>query len=126
MKNIFSSTIIASSLLFSGMFMISGCNKKKDTIAKIYVRDATNQGVPGCQVVLYGKSTENKPANVNLFDTTQTNSSGEAIFNMNDVYKKGMAGVAILNIDAKKNGLHGEGIIKVEEEVTSEATVFIQ
>ena len=126
MKNIFSSTIIASSLLFSGMFMISGCNKKKDTIAKIYVRDATNQGVPGCQVVLYGVSTENKPANVNLFDTTQTNSSGEAIFNMNEVYKKGMAGVAILNIDARKNGLIGQGIIKVEEEVTSEATVYIQ
>lgn len=126
MKNIFSSTIIASSILFSGMFMISGCNKKKDTIAKIYVRDAANQPVSGCQVVLYGVSTENKPANVNLFDTTQTNSSGEAIFNMNEVYKKGMAGVAILNIDARKNGLIGQGIIKVEEEVTSEATVYIQ
>jgi hypothetical protein len=63
---------------------------------------------------------------VNLYDTTQTNSSGEAIFNLNDVYKKGMAGVAILNIDARKNGLKGEGIIKVEEEVTSEATVYIQ
>ena len=106
--------------------MISGCNKKKDTIAKILIRDASNQPVSGCQVVLYGKSTENKPANVNLYDTTQTNSSGEAIFNLNDVYKKGMAGVAILNIDAKKNGLNGEGIIKIEEEVTSEATVFIQ
>lgn len=105
---------------------MAGCNKKKDTIAKIFVFNAANQPVDGCQVVLYGQSTENKPANVNLFDTTQTNSSGEAIFNMNDVYKKGMAGVAILNIDARKNGLVGQGIIKVEEEVTSEATVYIQ
>jgi hypothetical protein len=31
-----------------------------------------------------------------------------------------------LNIDAKKNGLKGTGIIKVEEEVTNEETVFIQ
>lgn len=126
MKKFFSTTIIASAILLSGMMVISGCNKKKDTIAKIYIFDAANQPVSGCQVVLYGKSTENKPANVNLYDTTQTNSSGEAIFNLNDVYKKGMAGVAILNIDARKNGLKGEGIIKVEEEVTSEATVYIQ
>jgi hypothetical protein len=126
MKNIFSSTFIATSILFSGMYILAGCNKKKDTIAKVYVRDSLGLAVPGCQVVLFGKSTENKPANVNLFDTTQTNSSGEATFNMNDVYKKGMAGVAILNIEAKKNGLKGEGIIKVEEEVTSKATVFIQ
>ncbi|MDD2984151.1 MAG: hypothetical protein PHQ74_12265 [Crocinitomicaceae bacterium] len=126
MKNIFPSTLLAVSILFSGLYMLSGCNKKKDTIAKVYVRDGAGLAVPGCQVVVFGKSTENKPANVNLFDTAQTNLAGEAIFNMNDVYKKGMAGVAILNIEAKKNGLKGEGIIKVEEEVTSKATVFIQ
>ena len=36
---------------------IVGCRKKGETIAKIYVRDAANQAVPGAQVVLYGQSS---------------------------------------------------------------------
>jgi hypothetical protein len=77
-------------------------------------------------VILYGKSTTNQPANVVLYDTTETNSSGVAIFNYNDVYQLGQAGVAVLDIKAYKDGANGQGIIKVEEEVTSEETVYIQ
>jgi hypothetical protein len=61
-----------------------------------------------------------------LYDTTTTNTSGEARFNFNDVYQLGQAGVAVLNIEASANGLSGEGIIKVEQETTSEETVFVQ
>jgi hypothetical protein len=61
-----------------------------------------------------------------LYDTTLTNSDGKAVFNFNDVYQLGQAGVAILNIEATLNTAIGEGIIKVEEETTSEETVFIQ
>ena len=104
-----------------------GCRKKGETIAKIYVRDAsTNVGVPGARVVLYGQSTTNQPSSVTLFDTTLTNSAGEAVFNFDDVYQLGQAGVAVLNIDVSKDGMAGQGIIKVEEETTSEETVFIQ
>ena len=124
MKTIFSITLTA--VLFSGMFLAAGCNKKKDTIAKIYVRDKSNGAlVQGCTVVLKGVSTEGRDADVNLNVTTETNAAGEAIFNFNEVYKKGQAGVAVLNIEAKKNALTGSGIIKVEEEVTNEETVYI-
>ena len=109
-----------------GIGFSSGCRKKKDTIAIIYVRDVANQLVSGAQVVLYGQSTINQPANVVLYDTTVTNTSGEAKFNFNDVYQLGQAGVAVLNIEAYKDGAEGEGIIKVEQETTSEETVFIQ
>jgi len=126
MRSIISSTILITSILVSGVLLSTGCRKKKDTIAKIYVRDAANQPVAGCQVVLKGVSTTGNTPNVNLYDTTETNASGEAIFNFNDVYQLGQAGVAVLNIEAKKNGLVGQGIIKIEEEVTSEETVFIQ
>lgn len=126
MRSIISSTILITSILVSGVLLSTGCRKKKDTIAKIYVRDAANQPVSGCQVVLKGVSTTGNTPNVNLYDTTETNASGEAIFNFNDVYQLGQAGVAVLNIEAKKNGLVGQGIIKIEEEVTSEETVFIQ
>ncbi len=103
-----------------------GCRKKKDTIAIIHVRDASNQPVANAMVVLYGQSTVTPSPAVVLYDTTYSNSSGDAEFNFNDVYQLGQAGVAVLNIDAKKDGKGGQGIIKVEEETTSEETVFIQ
>lgn len=124
-------TTLKRTLLFAfvavlGIGFSSGCRKKKDTIAIIYVRDIANQLVSGAQVVLYGQSTINQPASVVLYDTTVTNTSGEAKFNFNDVYQLGQAGVAVLNIEAYKDGAEGQGIIKVEQETTSEETVFIQ
>ena len=111
---------------FTGLIAFSGCRKKQDTIAVITVRDSDNQSVAGARVVLYGQSTTNQPANVALYDTTMTDASGKATFNFNDVYQLGQAGVAVLNIDATKDGKTGQGIIKVEQEETSEETVFIQ
>ena len=94
-----------------GMTTLVACRKKESTIAKIYVRDAGNSPVAGAIVVIYGQSTTNQPSSVVLYDTTSTNAAGEAIFNFDDVYQLGQAGVAVLNI---------------EQEVTSEETVFIQ
>jgi hypothetical protein len=89
-----------------------------------------SQLVSDCRVVLWGKASQGQgtkdQGDVVLYDTAYTNSAGEAIFNFNKLYQKGMAGVAILNIDAKKGNYKGEGIIKVEEETTSETTVYIQ
>lgn len=127
MNKVFSSAIMIGVLIGLGVvFSSSGCRKKKDTIAKIYVRDTANAAVVGAQVVLKGESTVTPSPPVVLFDTTTTNGSGEAIFNFNDVYQLGQAGVAVLNIEASKNGLTGQGIIKVEQETTSQETVFIQ
>jgi protein involved in sex pheromone biosynthesis len=127
MKFIFSKAFLFLSLVtVSSVFIASGCRKKKDTLANIYVKDAANQPVEGCKVILKGVSTTNNPANVVLYDTAYSDADGIASFNFNEEYKLGQAGVAVLNIDAKKNGLKGTGIIKIEEEVTNEETVFIQ
>ncbi len=127
MKFIFSKAFLFLSLItVSSIFVATSCRKKKDTIANIYVKDATNQPVEGCKVVLKGVSTTNNAANVVLFDTAYSDADGIASFNFNDEYKLGQAGVAVLNIDARKDGLKGTGIIKIEEEVTNEETVFIQ
>jgi len=127
MNKIISTAVFAAAIIGMGVvFSSSGCRKKKDTIAKIYVRDTMNAPVIGAQVVLKGESTVTPSPPVVLFDTTTTNGSGEAIFNFNDVYQLGQAGVAVLNIEAEAGGLTGQGIIKVEQETTSEETVFIQ
>lgn len=122
MNRFFALSVIA----LLSMATLVGCRKKEDTIAEITVRDASNQAVAGARVVIYGQSTTNQPANVVLYDTTETNSAGVATFNFNDVYQLGQAGVAVLNIDVQKNALTGQGIIKVEQEVTSTETVYVQ
>src|SRR5680860_16720 len=111
--------------LFAITFSTNSCRKKADTIAKVTVRDTANILVPGATVILYGESTTEPIQPVVRRDTVTTNSSGVATVNYNDVYKLGQAGVAVLNISAEKGDLYGEGIIKVEQEEESTATVFI-
>jgi hypothetical protein len=98
--------------------------KKKDTIGKVYVKDETGNTVNYCQVILKGVSTTGKSSNI--ADTAFTNSNGEAIFNLNDMYQLGQAGVAVLDIFASKDGMTGTGIIQINQETSSEATVVIQ
>lgn len=100
----------------------SGCRKKKDTIAKVTVKDDTNSVVAGATVVLFSDGTDGVNT---IYDTTETNSSGVAVFNFNDVYQLGQAGVAVLNVHAWTGTASGTGMIKVEEETTTEETVYI-
>lgn len=118
----FGALVIGMGVIFSS----TGCRKKKDTTAIIYVLDAQNQRVAGAQVVLKGESTVPNSPPVVLFDTMWSDGSGVAQFNFNDVYQLGQAGVAVLNIEASKDALYGEAIIKIEQEKANEETVFIQ
>ncbi|MES2590148.1 MAG: hypothetical protein V4622_14305 [Bacteroidota bacterium] len=118
---------LVATLFLAGFFIISSCRKKKDTIAKVYVMDASNDPVTSCTVVLYASPSENSTGKkVIAPDTSITNTAGEAIFNYNDLYQLGQAGVAVLNIKAYKDTLVGEGVIQIGEEVTSKSTVFLQ
>jgi hypothetical protein len=118
--NIFRITILA--IFF--MLLIVGCRKKEDTIAIITVKTDTHEAVDNAQVVLYGMGSL-PGSSVTVFDTLFTNSYGEAIFNYNDEYQLGQAGVAVLNIDVRKGLKEGEGIIKIDQETTTRETVFI-
>jgi hypothetical protein len=99
MKTYFKTAIYSLALISAGLIVSSsGCRKKKDTIAKIYVKDEFSAPVQGAQVVL----------------------------KFNDVYQLGQAGVAVLDIEVEKGLLTGQGIIKIEAETTSEQIIFIQ
>ena len=105
---------------------LNACVKKEDTIAKIEVRDESNNLVEEAMVVLHGTSTCNCPSQVVAYDTAFTNAAGIATFNYNEIYQLGQAGVAVLDIEAYKGNRQGQGIIKIEAEKTNEETVIIQ
>jgi hypothetical protein len=122
MKNI----LICSLLFIVAITGVSGCRKKKDTIAHVYVKDENNASVDQAMVVLYGTNTAGTPQVIAVFDTSYTNIDGLATFNFNDIYQLGQAGVAVLDIKAQKLNKIGQGIIKIEAETLNEETVFIQ
>jgi len=117
--------VLFSFVALLGVSFSSGCRKKKSTTAKIIVRDAANALVLSATVRVYGEPTITTKTNV-VDNTATSDYKGEAIFNYDNIYQLGQAGVAVLNIDASKNGLTGTGIIKIEAEVDNSETVFIQ
>ncbi|MEY4288449.1 MAG: hypothetical protein RLZZ30_537 [Bacteroidota bacterium] len=119
MKNILVLAILS-------VIVTTSCRKKLDTTANIYVKDENNASVSNAMVVLYGTNTQGTPQQVAVFDTAYTNLNGMASFNFNDLYQLGQAGVAVLDIDAKKGNKAGAGIIKIEAEKLNEETVYIQ
>ncbi len=125
MKNLRLKSIAFASILLLSVFIFS-CNKKQDTTAKIYVRNSAGELVSGATVRLYGQGSPPPPgATVTLDKKATTNSAGEAIFDLNEVFQQGQAGVAVLNIDVTNGSDSGTGVIKVEQETVSEETVFI-
>jgi hypothetical protein len=109
-------------LFFAVLFVatsFSSCYKKKDTIATVTVLDATTQApVANAEVRLYW-DLQNRE---NLEQLGNTDGAGKISFNYNEFYKSGQAGFAVL--DVYVNG-EIKGIIKIEEETTTEVTVEI-
>jgi len=103
-------------------FVFSSCYRKKDTIARVTVLDSAGLPVGGAEVMLYYDDGTTTPRE-NLEQTNTTDASGIATFNYNDLFKSGQAGFAILDIDV--NGIVKVGIIRIEQEETSEESVAI-
>jgi len=120
---------IFGTLMVVGLIIaVNGCKKDKHTIATITVVNEDGEPVPGASVQLYAVPSETPPPpNAIRFDTTQvTNGTGKVSFDFSEFYKKGQAGFAVLDIKATKGIQSGEGIIKIEEEKTTEETITIE
>lgn len=124
-KSILKSTMLGACVILLGVFFSStGCRKKKDTIANVYVLDENNAAVAGATVRMYGTATVQGKAPVVDLSTT-SDGSGLATFSLNDIYQLGQSGVAVLDITVVKDSMSGQGIIKIEQEVENDVTVFV-
>ncbi len=104
------------------------CDKVEETIATVRVVNSFGSPVSGATVRLYAVgSVDADQIGEIRFDTTQvTNGSGRVSFNFSDFYKQGQAGFVVLDIEAEKGALYGQGIIKIEEEETNEESLTIE
>jgi len=114
-------------ILFVFIATNMGCRKKKDTIVEVTVRNAASAPVANATVRLYPKPTPGYSGGSSLLwdYSANTDFSGIAVFNFNEVYKLGQAGVVVAHIDAHYAGSAGTGVVKVEQEEKTTTTVFI-
>lgn len=104
---------------------LGACRKKQDTIAIIHVYDSSNHAVSGAEVRLISSPTSGGSGSVRDPKVSTTDASGNATFNCNDIYQLGQCGVAIFDVEVTSGSATSTGIIKVEQETTSEETVFL-
>ena len=120
----------AGLLLVTGLIIAAGmvgCRKEAPTVAKIEVVDTSGAVVPNAMVRLYPTPTVLEHGAIIIDDTLFTGIDGIATFDYTDQFNLGQAGFAVLDIEVRSgDSLYGEGIIKIEQEVTSEETVILQ
>jgi hypothetical protein len=109
-------------------FGFSSCHEVEETIANVVVLNDLGSPVQGATVRLYAfGSVDEDFVGEPRFDTTAvSNAAGLVSFNFSSFYVEGQAGFAVLDIEATKASLYGTGLIKIEEELTNEATIFIE
>ena len=109
------------------LVVFSACKKERDTIAKVKVIEETDGVTPvvGATVMLTSNNIDPDSIRTGLEMESTTNGAGEVSFNYSDLFREGQAGLFVLDINVEMNGEQASGIIKVVENETSEATVFI-
>ena len=102
-----------------------GCKEPADTTAVITVLNNSDVPQVGALVTVIGVDSQGQPGGrINQENTTD--GAGKATFNFNDLFKRGAAGFAVLDVRVELDTLFGTGIIRVEEEKTNETTIRIQ
>ena len=120
-------------ILASGTFV--SCKKEKPTTVIVEVRDNENLVVSNADVRLFVLPTPVDPdtpegqiehGELRIDTTLSTNGAGKITIDFTDYYELGQSGLFVLNYEASKGVLFGEGIIKVEPEEETSKNVIIE
>lgn len=126
MDKVFARLGVAMLALMFMSISFTACRKEGDTIARVLVVDTAGFAVPNAMVRLYPTPTVTSHGAIIIDDTLFSGPDGLCTFDFTDKFNLGQAGFAVLDIEARVGDtLYGEGIIKIEQEVTSEATVVV-
>lgn len=107
--------ILGIALLVSAFTFIA-CNKDKSCKANVTCKDPNGAPVKGAEVLLYANIKPNVDGDVKAHGVTDANGKVSFVFKL----------PAIFDIKAAVNTQTAQGIVKLEEGKTSEATLTIQ
>ena len=116
-----------SCFLFIVILLCSSCYKSRPTSLTVEVRNSAGQIVTGVLVKVRAEPTANMEGLELLIDYEEaTNSNGNAFFNLNEVFKSGQTGVAVVLASVQQNNLHGSEVIEIVEEIDNRVDLVIQ
>lgn len=112
-------------LLSMGAF--PSCKNKNASVAKIFIRSASNLLMPGARVVIIADIQENEYEG-EFVDTLITNSEGYVEFDISDYYTSAGKKIEIGNFDiiVTKENKTGNGYVRTRVHSTTVETVFLQ
>lgn len=106
--------------------ILNSCKNKEPSVAKIFVRSASNELVVGAKVIIVG-DVDSNPATNPYVDTLITNGSGFAEFNLQSHFDEGGKDytVAYFDIIVKTDTQTAFGTIRTRVHTTAVETVFL-
>lgn len=125
MKKYSYALLLVLGLVSIGMF--PSCKNKNPSVAKIFVRSASNLLLPAAKVVLIADIQENEYSG-EFVDTLVTNSEGYVEFDISEYYTAAGKKIEVGNFDiiAQKENKTGTGYIRTRVHSTAVETVFLQ
>ena len=112
--------------------LLTGCYKINPTVVNIQVFRIADNGdeipVNNAKVRLfaYGSTSGGFIGEPRFDDVAETTANGMAYFDYTEYYKPGQTGFVVLDIEAEKGALYGEGIVEVVEMETNYSKVIIE
>ena len=122
-------------LVIAASTVLVSCKKEKPTVVIMEVRDTENLVVANADVRLFVLPTPVDPdtpegqivhGELRIDTTIATNTAGKITVDFTDYYELGQSGLFVLNYEATKGILFGEGIIKVEPEEETIKNVIVE
>ena len=116
-----------SCFLFIVILLCPSCYKSRPTSLTVEVRNSAGQIVTGVLVNVRAEPTGDMEGQELLIDYEEaTNSNGIAFFNLNEVFKSGQTGVAIVVASVQHNNLYGSEVIEIVKEIDNCVDLVIQ
>ena len=112
--------------LLSALFLTQSCKNKNPSVAKVFVRSASNELVANSRVVIIADVTKNE-SKIEYVDTLITNTSGYAEFNLEDYFNQAgkQIDVGQFFILGRKDGMEGSGTIRARVHTTAVETIYV-
>ncbi len=109
------------------LLLANACKSKDPSVLKVFVRSNNNELLSGVKVIIIA-DVDSEPATPAYVDTVITNTSGFALFDMEEFYaelgKKETTGY--FDIIAKTDVVQGTGYTRCRKNITTVETVYVQ
>jgi hypothetical protein len=117
---------IAFLAISSLLLVFTGCKEPKPTTLEVSVITDAGVILPNAKVWLEAEPTDTSHNAISVNDTSTTDASGKAYFDLSSHYQPGQIGVMIIKVNGFYFGLTGSAIAEIKEEERNQVLLTLQ